>query len=200
MAGSYHGVRLDPDAADRGGARAAGRRPAQRDTLYNILETVLSQLCMRAMVLDAPGAGRVRGRSSCATCRCPSRARGSAVRRCCANAVCRTDLHVVEGELPDPKLPLVPGHQIVGMVEAAGGGRRRARGRATASACHGWAARTARARTAARAGRTSATHPPSRATSATAATPSTRPRAPTSCFRCRTGTRTSRRRRCCARA
>ena len=30
-----------------------------------------------------------------------------------ANAVCRTDLHVVEGELPDPKLPLVPGHQIV---------------------------------------------------------------------------------------
>jgi propanol-preferring alcohol dehydrogenase len=37
-----------------------------------------------------------------------------------ANAVCRTDLHVVEGELPEPKLPLVPGHQIVGTVEAAG--------------------------------------------------------------------------------
>jgi propanol-preferring alcohol dehydrogenase len=37
-----------------------------------------------------------------------------------ANAVCRTDLHVIEGELPDPKLPLVPGHQIVGTVEAAG--------------------------------------------------------------------------------
>jgi alcohol dehydrogenase, propanol-preferring len=34
---------------------------------------------------------------------------------CCA--VCRTDLHVVDGELPDPKLPLVPGHQIVGIVE-----------------------------------------------------------------------------------
>jgi propanol-preferring alcohol dehydrogenase len=31
---------------------------------------------------------------------------------CCA--VCRTDLHVVDGELPDPKLPLIPGHQIVG--------------------------------------------------------------------------------------
>ncbi|HEV2720769.1 MAG TPA: zinc-dependent alcohol dehydrogenase family protein [Thermoanaerobaculia bacterium] len=30
-------------------------------------------------------------------------------------AVCRTDLHVVDGELPDPKLPLVPGHQIVGV-------------------------------------------------------------------------------------
>jgi propanol-preferring alcohol dehydrogenase len=37
-----------------------------------------------------------------------------------ANAVCRTDLHVIEGELPGPKLPLVPGHQIVGTVEAAG--------------------------------------------------------------------------------
>ncbi|PYK36074.1 MAG: alcohol dehydrogenase, partial [Verrucomicrobia bacterium] len=37
-------------------------------------------------------------------------------------AVCRTDLHVVDGELPDPKLPLIPGHQIVGPVEEIGGG------------------------------------------------------------------------------
>jgi propanol-preferring alcohol dehydrogenase len=37
-----------------------------------------------------------------------------------ACAVCRTDLHVVDGELPDPKLPLVPGHEIVGTVIAAG--------------------------------------------------------------------------------
>jgi propanol-preferring alcohol dehydrogenase len=37
-----------------------------------------------------------------------------------ACAVCRTDLHVVDGELPDPKLPLVPGHEIVGTVVAAG--------------------------------------------------------------------------------
>jgi propanol-preferring alcohol dehydrogenase len=36
--------------------------------------------------------------------------------------VCRTDLHVVDGELPDPKLPLVPGHQVVGRVEAVGEG------------------------------------------------------------------------------
>lgn len=36
-------------------------------------------------------------------------------------AVCRTDLHVVDGELPDPKLPLIVGHQIVGMVEHAAG-------------------------------------------------------------------------------
>jgi alcohol dehydrogenase, propanol-preferring len=39
-----------------------------------------------------------------------------------ACGVCRTDLHVVDGELPDPKLPLVPGHQIVGHV-AEGGDR-----------------------------------------------------------------------------
>jgi len=36
--------------------------------------------------------------------------------------VCRTDLHVVDGELPDPKLPLVPGHQIVGRVAELGRG------------------------------------------------------------------------------
>jgi alcohol dehydrogenase, propanol-preferring len=38
--------------------------------------------------------------------------------RCCA--VCRTDLHVVDGELPDPRLPLIPGHQIVSVVERIG--------------------------------------------------------------------------------
>ena len=35
-------------------------------------------------------------------------------------AVCRTDLHIVDGELPDPKLPLIPGHEIVGRVEEIG--------------------------------------------------------------------------------
>lgn len=39
-----------------------------------------------------------------------------------ACAVCRTDLHVVDGELPDPILPIVPGHEIVGIVEALGAG------------------------------------------------------------------------------
>jgi len=37
-----------------------------------------------------------------------------------ACAVCRTDLHVVDGDLPDPRLPIVPGHEIVGIVDAAG--------------------------------------------------------------------------------
>src|SRR5262245_19467980 len=37
-----------------------------------------------------------------------------------ACAVCRTDLHVVDGDLPNPKLPLVPGHEIVGRVIGMG--------------------------------------------------------------------------------
>ena len=39
-----------------------------------------------------------------------------------ACAICRTDLHVVDGELPEPKLPLVLGHQIVGVVDEVGEG------------------------------------------------------------------------------
>ena len=39
-----------------------------------------------------------------------------------ACGVCRTDLHVLDGELPDPKLPIIPGHEIVGRVEALGAG------------------------------------------------------------------------------
>jgi propanol-preferring alcohol dehydrogenase len=44
------------------------------------------------------------------------------VRAC---GVCRTDLHVADGELPNPKLPLVLGHEIVGVVEACGAGVQR---------------------------------------------------------------------------
>jgi len=42
-----------------------------------------------------------------------------------ACAVCRTDLHVADGELPNPKLPLIPGHEIVGTIVAKGRGTRR---------------------------------------------------------------------------
>jgi len=47
---------------------------------------------------------------------------GEVLIRVCACAVCRTDLHVVDSELPNPKLPLVPGHEIVGRVEVLGFG------------------------------------------------------------------------------
>jgi propanol-preferring alcohol dehydrogenase len=39
-----------------------------------------------------------------------------------ACGVCRTDLHVVDGELPDPKVPITPGHEIVGRIDAIGAG------------------------------------------------------------------------------
>ncbi|MGC9940420.1 MAG: zinc-dependent alcohol dehydrogenase family protein [Verrucomicrobiota bacterium] len=39
-----------------------------------------------------------------------------------ACGVCRTDLHVVDGELPDPKVPIIPGHEIVGRIDSIGAG------------------------------------------------------------------------------
>ena len=72
---------------------------------------------MRAMILDAPGRRLRLGELPD-----PEPAPGQvriAVRAC---GVCRTDLHVVDGELADAKLPLVPGHQAVGVVEALGSG------------------------------------------------------------------------------
>ena len=50
----------------------------------------------------------------------PKSGRGQLLVRVNACAVCRTDLHIVDGELSDPKLPLILGHQIVGRVEQIG--------------------------------------------------------------------------------
>src|SRR5689334_955213 len=50
---------------------------------------------------------------------------GQVLLRVGACGVCRTDLHVLDGDLPEPKLPLVPGHQIVATVEGAGEGAER---------------------------------------------------------------------------
>jgi alcohol dehydrogenase, propanol-preferring len=41
---------------------------------------------------------------------------GQVLLKVLACAVCRTDLHVVDGELKEPKLPLIPGHEVVGLV------------------------------------------------------------------------------------
>jgi propanol-preferring alcohol dehydrogenase len=70
---------------------------------------------MRAMVLDKPQQPlQLRDIEK------PRPAKGQLLVRIATCAVCRTDLHVVDGELPDPKLPLIPGHQIVGYVEEVG--------------------------------------------------------------------------------
>ena len=55
----------------------------------------------------------------------PKPALGQVLIRVRACAVCRTDLHVVDGELTQPKLPLIPGHEIVGTVEKKGDGAER---------------------------------------------------------------------------
>ena len=39
-----------------------------------------------------------------------------------ACGVCRTDMHVVDGELPEPKVPIIPGHEIVGRIDLLGAG------------------------------------------------------------------------------
>jgi alcohol dehydrogenase, propanol-preferring len=70
---------------------------------------------MRAMVLDKPQQPlKLRDVEK------PRPAKGELLVRIVTCAVCRTDLHVVDGELPDPKLPLIPGHQVVGYVEEIG--------------------------------------------------------------------------------
>src|SRR6266700_4041276 len=72
---------------------------------------------MRAMVLDKPKHPlQLRDVPK------PKPGRGQLLVRVQACAVCRTDLHVVDGELPDPKLPLIPGHEIVGTVVESGEG------------------------------------------------------------------------------
>lgn len=68
-----------------------------------VLDRPGSPLRLRDLTDPEPGPGQVRLR----------------VRAC---GVCRTDLHIVDGELPDPTLPLVLGHQIVGEVDALGEG------------------------------------------------------------------------------
>jgi propanol-preferring alcohol dehydrogenase len=72
---------------------------------------------MRAMVLHQPGQPlRLEERPD------PVPGPGEVRLRVLACAVCRTDLHVVDGELPQGLLPVVPGHEIVGLVEALGDG------------------------------------------------------------------------------
>jgi len=72
---------------------------------------------MRVMLLEKAGAPlRLRERPL------PEPRAGEILVRVSACGVCRTDLHVVDGELPHPVMPVVPGHEIVGYVDAMGSG------------------------------------------------------------------------------
>jgi hypothetical protein len=112
---------LFPDAAgprgvDRGRLRAhIADDPAALGRIETVIHPLVAAdraeflrqagqaLCHEQRDIPSPGPGQVRVR----------------VEAC---AVCRTDLHVVDGELPDQKTPVIPGHEIVGLVEAAGEG------------------------------------------------------------------------------
>jgi len=68
------------------------------------------------MLLDAPGAPLRAAELA------PPAVGSTQVRiRVRACGVCRTDLHLVDGELPEPMLPVIPGHEVIGVVEARGG-------------------------------------------------------------------------------
>jgi propanol-preferring alcohol dehydrogenase len=77
------------------------------------MSAVTGTMC--AMVLDAPG--RLL-RATCLPVPVPTGC--DVLIRVTACAVCRTDLHIVDGDLPPHRLPLVPGHEIVGLVAGAG--------------------------------------------------------------------------------
>lgn len=77
----------------------------------------MSPRTMRAMLFERTGQAL-----RMAELPVPSPARGQLLLRVEACGVCRTDLHLIDGELPDPVLPMVPGHEIVGRVVATGSG------------------------------------------------------------------------------
>src|SRR2546429_395550 len=72
---------------------------------------------MRAMMLDVP-----RRPLRAVDISRPEPGPGQVLLAVAACGVCRTDLHVLDGELPNPTLPLILGHEIVGTVTATGGG------------------------------------------------------------------------------
>ena len=73
---------------------------------------------MRAMVLTRAGAGVLDAEER----EIPIALPGDVLIKVRACGVCRTDLHIVDGELPPVEIPIVPGHEIVGTVERVGDG------------------------------------------------------------------------------
>src|SRR5580700_7148147 len=85
----------------RDGDRVSKRGP--RNMKAMVLRAIGQPLVFEERAEPRPGPGEIRLR----------------VEAC---AVCRTDLHVVDGDLPNPRLPIIPGHEIVGIVDALGAG------------------------------------------------------------------------------
>src|SRR5512142_2775202 len=84
--------------------RTGVSRMRYRSAMFaQVLDRAGAPLCGRELPIPEPGAGELLIQVS-------------------ACGVCRTDLHIVDGELPNPKLPLIPGHEVVGRIAAIGRG------------------------------------------------------------------------------
>src|SRR6202142_2039019 len=85
-------------------ARSSTRNSQRGSTMQAmVLKTLRTALVPVELPDRRPGPGQIRVRVA-------------------ACGVCRTDLHVVDGELPDPKVPIIPGHEIVGRIDLLGAG------------------------------------------------------------------------------
>ena len=155
----------------------------------------LEEVPMRAWVVDTPGpidtGPLVRIHRPT-----PVPGRGQVLVRVTCCGVCRTDLHLAEGDLPPHGARTVPGHEVVGVVDAVGPGSHRFRSE-NASACRGWLAPMAAASTAVVVTRTSAARRSSPGGISTAGMRTcVSPTRPTSTA-CRTRSTTSTRHPCC---
>ena len=151
----------EPARAGAAGAVAAGpvaaaRGPPARSQVSWLCGGLMSW-CLKAAPSCGHASDRARRARAAPAARGAARSRARPGRACCCACapcgVCRTDLHLRDGELPPAHLPLVLGHQIVGEVARRGGTHAAAR----ASACRGWAGRAANAASAAAGARTCAT-------------------------------------------
>src|ERR1700733_1395333 len=88
---------------------------SQKKEVQDSNQAGLLPLTMKAMVLETPGKPLVSK-----ILPLPSPAANQVLVKIIACGVCRTDLHIMDGELSHPKLPLIPGHEIVGIIERLG--------------------------------------------------------------------------------
>ena len=107
-----------PVATPRGAAATSGVKPAKSRTLPQVPAEAVGAQRWRAMQIE--GAGRPL--QQVLRDRLPVPGEGQLCIKVGACGVCRTDLHLADGELPLPNRPVVPGHEIVGRVSAIGEG------------------------------------------------------------------------------
>ena len=92
-------------------------RTVRKISVEQVAIQMIRESYMHSMVLERPGE-----KLKMMKLPIPVPGAGELLIKVQACGICRTDLHIVDGELSKPKLPLIPGHQIVGVVESVGKG------------------------------------------------------------------------------